>query len=177
MANLKTGCLTFPSSESTRKYWHAWSSFVEICIVVFEEVIFVKFSYFLFNYMLACFVLSQRLKTRKLFETNFTLLCILHSRCCMFHGNVIIQTNLWGCWKVGTLGAIKFSSWTPRLVSYSVLLCSLCPTFITCNFLLAVQSRHYWSFLSLLSKQNNLKMYCFNQIESSNARKIMVVKL
>ena len=151
--------------------------FFEVCVVIFKEVNHVKFSWFHLKSMLACFVLSQRMKARKLFETIFTFVCIFHSRCCMFLGNVIIQVSLRGCWKVGTLSALKCSSWTSHLVSHNVLLCSFCPTIITCNFFVAVQSRHCWRFLGIFSKQNNLKNQCFNQLDSSNSREILVVKL
>ena len=131
--------------------------FFVVGVVIFKEPSHVSFSWFHLKSMLACFVLSQRIKARKLFETNFTLVCFFHSRCCMLLGKMIIQVSLRGCWEVGTLSAMKFSSWTSRLVSHNVLLCSLCPTFTTCNFFVAVQSRHCWRFLAILPKQNNLK--------------------
>ena len=149
----------------------------ELSVVIFKEVIHVNFSWFHLNSMLACFLLSQRIQAREIFGSNFTLVCYFHSRCCMFPSNVIIQVSLRGCWKVWTLSAISCSSWTTRLVSYIALLCSLCPKFNTCNFLVAVQSRHFWRNFITLSKQNTLKKYCFKHHDSSNARKIISVKL
>ena len=64
--------------------------FFEVCVVIFKQVIHVKFSWFYLNSMLlVCFGLSQRIKPRKLFGTNFTLVCNFHSRFCMFLSKMI----------------------------------------------------------------------------------------
>ena len=150
--------------------------FFEVWVVIFN-VVHVKFSLFHLNSMLVCFVLSQRIKARKLFETNFTLLCSFHSRCCMFLGHVMIYIISWFSREIGTICTIQCSTTVALLVSRGLLLRFWISTFSTSNFNISVQRGHCWRFLGILSKQSNLKKQCFNQLDFSNARKIRAIKV
>ena len=60
----------------------------------------------------------------------------------VFFGNVIIHVSSGFCRKVGARRAYKGPSWTSRLVSYKVPLCSLCPTIFTKSYFEAVETNY-----------------------------------